>query len=90
MIEVIKEIEEDYFLIHLVGTRQYQIWNIEDLLDAIQLGVEANIQQAVIASTKKFTIWKDDLPIDDDKLHRMVHYIRDFKIEKIELDKQNK
>ena len=88
MIQVIKEIEDDYFLIHLVGTRQYQLWHIEDLLDTIQLGVEANITEALNQSPKKFNIWNDNSDIDEDKLKRLAGYIKEFKLEKIELDKQ--
>jgi hypothetical protein len=88
MIEVIKEIEDDYFLINLVGTRQYQLWHIEDLLDTIQLGVEENIHEALNQSSKKFTIWNDNSDIDEDKLKRLTGYIKEFKLEKIELDKQ--
>ena len=90
MIKLIKEIEDDYFLINLVGTRQYQLWHIEDLLDTIQLGVEANITEALNQSSKKFTIWNDNSDIDEDKLKRLTGYIKEFKLEKIELDKQNK
>ena len=90
MIKLIKEIEDDYFLINLVGTRQYQLWHIEDLLDTIQLGVEANITEALNQSSKKFTIWNDNSDIDEDKLKRLTGYIKEFKLAKIELDKQYK
>jgi cell division FtsZ-interacting protein ZapD len=88
MIEVIKEIEDDYVLIHIIGTRQYQIWNILDLMDVIRNIEEEDIPQKLTESFKKFTIWNDNSDIDEDKLKRLVGYIKEFKLEKIELDKQ--
>jgi L-arabinose isomerase len=88
MIEVIKEIEDDYVLIHIIGTSQYQIWNILDLMDLIRNIEEEDIPQKLTESFKKFTIWSDNSDIDEDKLKRLVGYIKEFKLEKIELDKQ--
>ena len=89
MIEVIKEIEEDYVLIHLIGTRQYQIWNILDLMETIRNIEEENIPKALNDSFKKFNIYSDSVDdIDEEKLKRMVGYIIEFKLDKIQLDKK--
>lgn len=90
MIEVIKEIEKDYVLIHLIGTRQYQIWNILDLMEVIRNVAEEDIHKALNESFKKFNIYSDSASdIDEEKLKRMVSYIIEFKLDKIKLDKQN-
>ena len=63
MIEVIKQIEQDWYIIHLTGTTYYQIWNKNDLhetlLEAgyIKLGKEQ----------KCTTIWIDNF--DEDKVN---------------------
>jgi tRNA U34 5-carboxymethylaminomethyl modifying GTPase MnmE/TrmE len=67
MIEVVKQIEEDWYLIHLTGTTYYQIWNKNDfhetLLEAgyIKLGKQQ----------KCTTIWYDNEPNIDELTEKL-------------------
>jgi hypothetical protein len=67
MIKVLKEIQKDYYLIELEGTRYLQIWNRLDIFETL---LDAN---------KKITLYTDDAPISDKELNRLVEDIKQFK-----------
>jgi len=70
MIKIHKEIQQDYFLIELEGSRYFQIWNKWDLFENL---LEAN---------KKVTLYVEDTPFSEEKLNEIVDYIKQIKEEK--------
>ena len=68
MIESIKEIRPDWYLIHLEGTRYYQIWNKWDLFDLILKAT--NIEFDV--PKPRLTLWDEDFPMPYEKLEEIV------------------
>lgn len=77
MIVIEKEIQQDYYLIYLEGTKYLQIWNKWDLFYTL---LDAN---------KQITLTIDDTPISEEELNRLVENIKEFKQQKQQLDKQN-
>jgi hypothetical protein len=67
MVEILKEIEQDYYLIHLKDTRYYQIWNKWDLFELL------------LDAEKPFTLWEEDLPITEEYLKEIVTKIKNKK-----------
>jgi hypothetical protein len=50
MIEVVKQIEQDWYIIHLTGTTYYQIWNKNDLHETL---LEARSVNALAATLRR-------------------------------------
>ena len=55
MITIAKEIEKDWYLIQLEGTRYYQIWNKWDLFELL------------LDNAKSETLWDEDFPMHEDE-----------------------
>lgn len=53
MINIIKEIETDWYLIHLDDTRYYQIWNKWDLFELLL--------------NEHHSLWDEDFPMTEDE-----------------------
>lgn len=68
MIEILKEIEQDYYLIHLKDTRYYQIWNKWDLFEIL-------LQNG----TNGVTLWDEDFPMKESELKEIVTKIKNKK-----------
>jgi hypothetical protein len=64
MVEVLKEIETDWYLIHLKDTRYYQIWNKWDLYEVLLEG------------EKQFTLWDEDFPVTEEYLKEIVDKLK--------------
>lgn len=70
MIKIQKEIQQDYFLIELEGSRYYQIWNKWDLFETL------------LEADKKVTLYVEDTPFSEEHLNDIVDYIKQIKEEK--------
>ena len=68
MIEAIKEIEKDWYLIHLTGTRYYQIWNKWDLFELLLQSTNIDLNVA----KPQLTLWDEDFPMSETKLKDIV------------------
>jgi radical SAM superfamily enzyme YgiQ (UPF0313 family) len=64
MIELIKEIETDWYLIQLKDTRYYQIWNKWDLFELL------------LDAEKPFTLWDEDFPVTEEYLKEIVDKLK--------------
>jgi len=64
MVEVLQEIEKDWYLIHLKDTRYYQIWNKWDLYSLL------------LDAEHPFTLWDEDLPIPQEGLNDIVNKMK--------------
>jgi len=62
MIEIIKEIKPDWYMIHLEGTRYYQFWNKWELFELL----------LDYKSTSTQTLWDEDLPMPYENLEKIV------------------
>ena len=64
MIEVIKQIKPDWYLIHLEGTRYYQIWNKWDLFNLLlqSTNVDLNVAKPTL------TLWDEDFPMTEERM----------------------
>ena len=75
MLEIIKEIEQDWFLIHLKDTRHYQIWNKWDLYEVLLNATEYS------ANNRKpfMSLYDEDFPIPQQGLNDMVAELKKIK-----------
>ena len=62
MIEIIKEIKPNWYMIHLEGTRYYQIWQKWELFELL----------LDYKSTSTQTLWDEDLPMPYENLEKIV------------------
>jgi hypothetical protein len=65
MITIAKEIEKDWYLIQLEGTRYYQIWNKWDLFELL-------LDNAISE-----TLWDEDFPMTDDAFKQKFEQIKE-------------
>ena len=77
MIEVLQEIEQDWYLIHLKGTRYYQIWNKWDLFDLLLIATEIDLRKP----KPYLNLWDEDLPIPQQGLNDIVKRLKEIKDE---------
>lgn len=68
MINSIKEIRPDWYLIHLEGTRYYQIWNKWDLFHLLLKSTEVNLE----VPKPNLTLWDEDFPMTSEKIENIV------------------
>jgi hypothetical protein len=68
MIQSIKEIKPDWYLIHLEGTRYYQIWNKWDLFHLLLKSTEVNLE----VPKPNLTLWDEDFPMTSEKIENIV------------------
>lgn len=68
MISSIKEIRPDWYLIHLEGTRYYQIWNKWDLFHLLLKSTEVNLE----VPKPNLTLWDEDFPMTSEKIENIV------------------
>ncbi len=68
MIQSIKEIKPDWYLIHLEGTRYYQIWNKWDLFHLLLKSTEVNLD----VPKPNLTLWDEDFPMTSEKIENIV------------------
>jgi hypothetical protein len=68
MIENIKEIKPDWYLIHLEGTRYYQIWNKWDLFHLLLQATNIELD----TPKPQLTLWDEDFPMAYEKLEKIV------------------
>jgi len=68
MISSIKEIRPDWYLIHLEGTRYYQIWNKWDLFHLLLKSTEVNLD----VPKPNLTLWDEDFPMTSEKIENIV------------------
>lgn len=64
MIKIIKEIEQDWYLIHLEGTRYYQIWNKWDF------------NKHMLEHAGQHTILDEDLPMSEEDLKNIINNLK--------------
>lgn len=68
MIKIIKEIQEDWYLIHLEDTRYYQIWNKWDLFEVL-----------LQSGNKGITLWDEDFPMKEEQISEIVNNLKKIK-----------
>lgn len=68
MIESIKEIRPDWYLIHLEGTRYYQIWNKWDLFNLLLQATNIDLK----IPKPQLTLWDEDFPMPYEQLESIV------------------
>lgn len=78
MIESIKEIRPDWYLIHLEGTRYYQIWNKWDLFDLLLQATNIDLK----TPKPQLTLWDEDFPMPYEKLESIVDDLINIKNKK--------
>tara|TARA_R110000822_G_scaffold83866_7_gene197203 strand:- start:1180 stop:1416 length:237 start_codon:yes stop_codon:yes gene_type:complete len=78
MIESIKEIRPDWYLIHLEGTRYYQIWNKWDLFDLLLKSTNIDLK----TPKPQLTLWDEDFPMPYEKLESIVDDLINIKNKK--------
>jgi hypothetical protein len=64
MIEIVKEIEKDWYLIQLKDTRYYQIWNKWDLFEVL------------LDAENSYTLWDEDFPMVESDLNEIVNKLK--------------
>jgi hypothetical protein len=75
MIKEIRQIEEDWYLIHLEGTRHYQIWNKWDLFSLLLKETEINLK-----NPKPCVDFIDeDLPLSEEELKTIINNLKKIK-----------
>jgi hypothetical protein len=74
MITIAKEIEKDWFLIQLDGTRYYQVWNKWDLFE--------------ILLEKGATLWDEDFPMKEEEFMERFKKMKEVRDFEIKLNKQ--
>ena len=72
MIQIIKEIQPDWFLIHLEGTRNYQIWNKWELFSLLLKETETDLNHP----KPQTNLVDDDLPISETVLNIIVEELK--------------
>ena len=78
MIESIKEIRPDWYLIHLEGTRYYQIWNKWDLFDLLLKSTNIDLK----TPKPQLSLWDEDFPMPYEKLESIVDDLINIKNKK--------
>lgn len=78
MIKEIKQIQDDWYLIHLEGTRYYQIWNKWDLFHLLLQAT--NIELG--APKPQLTLWDEDFPMTESDLINIVNNLKEIKQKK--------
>lgn len=78
MIEVIKEIEQDWYLIYLKGTRYYQIWNKWDLFHLLLQATEIDLNNP----KPQLNLWDEDFPMKEEELKDIVNKLKEIKEKK--------
>ena len=68
MIQSIKEIRPDWYLIHLEGTRYYQIWNKWDLFNLLLQATNIDLK----VPKPNLTLWDEDFPMTAEKIESIV------------------
>lgn len=68
MIQSIKEIRPDWYLIHLEGTRYYQIWNKWDLFGLLLQATNIDLE----VPKPNLTLWDEDFPMTSEKIENIV------------------
>ena len=68
MIQSIKEIRPDWYLIHLEGTRYYQIWNKWDLFQLLLQATNIDLK----VPKPNLTLWDEDFPMTAEKIESIV------------------
>jgi hypothetical protein len=77
MIEIIQEVEKDWFLIHLTDTRHYQLWNKWDFYSTI-----LNAASIDLTNPKPYrSLYDEDFPIPQQGLNDMVNELKKIKEE---------
>jgi hypothetical protein len=71
MIEEIKQIQDDWYLIHLKDTRYYQVWNKWDLFEVL-----------LQSGNTTMTLWDEDLPMTESDLTNIVNNLKEIKQKK--------
>jgi len=75
MIEIIQEVETDWFLIHLTDTRHYQIWNKWDLYSTL-----LNATTIDLTNPKPYkSLYDEDFPMTQNDLTNMVGELKRVK-----------
>jgi hypothetical protein len=89
MIEEIKKLDEDWYLIYLQGTRYYQIWNKWDLFEVL---LDATAVKLDVPRTPFVTLWDEDFPMKEEDLKTLLDKLKDNKVEwnKRIMNKHNK
>jgi hypothetical protein len=78
MIEVVQEVEKDWYLIHLEGTRHYQLWNKWDFYEVL-----LNAGTISLNNPKPYINLSDDeFPIPQQGLNDMVGELKKIKEER--------
>lgn len=81
MIEELQEIEKDWYLIHLKGTRYYQIWNKWDLFELLLDATTIDLNKP----KPNINLWDEDFPMPQQGLNDIVN-----KLKKIKEEENNK
>ena len=75
MIEIIKEIRPDWYLIHLQNTRYYQIWNKWDFFNLLLQSTDIDLK----CTKPQLTLWDEDFPMPYEKLEKIVDELIEIK-----------
>ena len=62
MIEIIKEVKDNWYLIHLQGTRYYQIWQKWELFELLLDHKSSSV----------VTLWDEDFPMTQEDIESLV------------------
>ena len=78
MIEIIQEVEKDWFLIHLTDTRHYQLWNKWDFYSTL-----LNATTIDLTNPKPYrSLYDEDFPMTKQDLTNMVDELKKIKEER--------
>jgi len=69
------QIEGDWYLIHLKGTRYYQIWNKWDLFELLLDATQTDLNNP----KPNMVLWDEDLPIPQEGLNDLVNKLKQIK-----------
>jgi len=76
MIEEIKKLEEDWYLIHLKDTRYYQIWNKWDLFKVLLDATTINLNEH---PKPYLNLLDEDFPMQEEELKNIVNKLKENK-----------
>ena len=79
MIEEIRQIEGDWYLIHLKGTRYYQIWNKWDLFEVLLDATTIKLDQP---PSPFVTLWDEDFPMKEEDFQTLLGKLKNNKEER--------
>jgi hypothetical protein len=77
MIEIIQEVEKDWFLIYLTDTRHYQLWNKWDFYSTILDAASTDLRNA----KPYMNLMDEDFPMTKQDLNDMVDNLKKIKEE---------